>query len=364
MEQPSENHWIRRIGMLVISALLVGVLGWSLRHVDAEPEKKPPGEGVVATVGDISLMEADLEEAAAESLEAVELRFLQAKAEYRKNRHQALKKALDQVIQGRLLAIEAEGKGISPEALFDQKVTSQLAIVTEAEVDAFYLKSKKRDPNIASKEEVAERIRSYLQARNQQVRLREFYEDLAEKHEVEIYYEAPRVEIATKGFPALGPEDGPVTIVEFSDFQCPYCSKVVPSIHRIHEKYPNQVRVVFRQYPLPNHRHAQKAAEASLCAQDQGQFWEMHDSLFESQKNLGLDQVKSLASKLNLDHATFETCLESGVHADQIQADLRDGALAGVTGTPAIFINGKALGGAVPFEDLVKAVEAELLQPG
>lgn len=361
MEIPSENHWIRRIGMLAISALLVGVLGWSLRHVDAEQQKKPPGEGVVATVGDIVLMETDLEAAAVERLEAVELSFLQAKAEYRKNRHQALQQALDEVIQGHLLDLEAKEKGVTPESLIEDAVTSRLPPVTEAEVDAFYLKSQKRDPNLASKEAVAERIRSYLQARNQQVLLREYYGDLAEKYDVEIYYEAPRVEIATKGFPSLGPEDGPVTIVEFSDFQCPYCSKVVPSLHKIHEEYPDQVRVVFRQYPLPNHRHAQKAAEASLCAQDQGRFWEMHDSLFENQKNLGLDQIKSLAAELDLDEAAFATCLESGVHADQIQADLRDGAMAGVSGTPAIFVNGKALGGAVPYEDLVKAVEAELL---
>ena len=158
-----------------------------------------------------------------------------------------------------------------------------------------------------------------------------------------------------------GPIDAPVTIVEFSDFQCPFCSRVIPTLKQIEESYGDKVRLVFRQFPLHRlHPQAQKAAEASLCADDQGKFWEMHDAMFADQRGLAVDSLKAKAAELELDTATFDECLDSGKYAERIETDLAEGAAVGVTGTPAMFINGRFLSGAVPYEQIAAVIDQEL----
>ena len=173
------------------------------------------------------------------------------------------------------------------------------------------------------------------------------------------------MDVDTEGFPGKGSEDAPVTIVEFSDFECPFCSRVVPTLDRISERYGDQVRIVFRQFPLDNlHPNARKAAEASLCAEEQGKFWEMHDAMFANQRQLQVAQLKRQAGELGLDTNAFDECLDSGRHAAQVQADVDAGAGLGVTGTPAFLINGRFLSGAQPFEAFEKVIEDELRRAG
>ena len=186
---------------------------------------------------------------------------------------------------------------------------------------------------------------------------------LQDKYKVEYKMEPIRVEVAATG-PAKGPANAPVTIVEFSDFQCPFCSRLTPTIKQVEEKYGNKVRVVFRQYPLPFHQNAQKAAEASLCAADQGKFWEMHDAMFADQNALGVDQLKAKAATLGLNAEQFNSCVDSGKHAATIQADMKDGSAAGVSGTPALFINGRFINGAVPLEQITSVIDDELRRKG
>jgi protein-disulfide isomerase len=156
-----------------------------------------------------------------------------------------------------------------------------------------------------------------------------------------------------------------VTIVEFSDFECPYCSRVVPSLDQVVAKYEDSVRLVFRQFPLTSiHAQAQKAAEASLCADEQGRFWDMHDAMFAQQKELAVPQLKELAASLELDGEAFAECLDSSKFAAQVAADLRAGQAAGVSGTPAMFINGRFVNGAVPYETLAAIIDEELARRG
>ena len=163
------------------------------------------------------------------------------------------------------------------------------------------------------------------------------------------------------GFPSRGPENAPVTIVEFSDFECPYCSRVVPTLEQIIETYGDRVRLVFRQFPLNNiHPNAQKAAEASLCANDQGKFWEMHDLMFKEQKSLELEQLKEKAARLELDVEAFNGCLDSSKYADVVMSDQESASQIGVSGTPALFINGRFLSGAQPYEQLSAVIDEEL----
>jgi protein-disulfide isomerase/uncharacterized membrane protein len=179
------------------------------------------------------------------------------------------------------------------------------------------------------------------------------------------YKNLPVVPLDVPGGHVKGRPDAPVTIVEFSDFQCPYCSRVVPSIDKVLETYGDQVRVVFRQFPLNSiHPMAQKAAEASLCANEQGKFWELHDAMFANQKALGVDQLKTSAAGLGVNADQFNTCLDGGKYAPKVAADLAEGSTAGVSGTPAMFVNGRFLSGAVPFETLAGFIDDELRRKG
>jgi protein-disulfide isomerase len=133
-----------------------------------------------------------------------------------------------------------------------------------------------------------------------------------------------------------------------------------PVLKQIEDRYKEKVRLVYRQYPLPTHPHAQKAAEASLCANDQQRFWEMHDAMFMDQRNLESPDLKKKAADLKLNSEAFDTCLDSGKYAAAVRRDIQDGAKVGVTGTPAMFINGRFFSGAMAFDDLARVIDEEL----
>lgn len=157
-----------------------------------------------------------------------------------------------------------------------------------------------------------------------------------------------------------GNPEAPVTIVEFSDFQCPFCQRFHPTVQQILENYPNQVRWVYKHFPLGFHEQAQPAAEASECAAEQEKFWEFADGLFENQPRLGENLYKELAQNLGLNMGQFEECLSSRKYKDHVQADYQEGIATGVRGTPGNFVNGESIPGAVPYETLKAAVERSL----
>jgi len=163
--------------------------------------------------------------------------------------------------------------------------------------------------------------------------------------------------------PYKGSKNAPITIVEFSDFQCPYCARFhLQTFPQIEENYikKGKVKFVYRDYPLPFHSSAQKAAEAAECADEQGKFWEMHNIIFENQQSLSIENLKSLAKKLNLDSNKFNDCLDSGKYASEVQKDMADGSAVGVTGTPGFIINGELISGAQPYEVFQQIIEAKL----
>jgi protein-disulfide isomerase len=160
--------------------------------------------------------------------------------------------------------------------------------------------------------------------------------------------------------PAKGPATAKVNIVEFSDFQCPFCSKVVPTLHQIEKEYPNEVRVFFRNNPLDFHPDAPLAAQAAAAADQQGKFWEMHDKLFANQQALKRPDLERYAQELGLDVAKFKQALDSGAANVRVQQDLAVGRQIGVQGTPNFYINGRNLVGAQPFEAFKKVIDEEI----
>jgi protein-disulfide isomerase len=163
--------------------------------------------------------------------------------------------------------------------------------------------------------------------------------------------------------PVKGDPNAPITIIEFSDFQCPFCGKFYrETLPQIKEKYidTGKVKLIYRDFPLSFHENAQSAAEAAECANEQGKFWEYHDLLFEKQQDLSVENYKQWAEELGLDMEQFNECLDSGKYADEVTNDFSDGQAAGVTGTPAFFINGKKVSGAQPFSVFEQIIEEEL----
>ncbi len=161
--------------------------------------------------------------------------------------------------------------------------------------------------------------------------------------------------------PANGPADAAITIVEYSDYECPFCGRfyqqTLPELKKI---YGEQIRWVFKDFPLPFHGNAQKAHEAAHCAGDQNKYWPYHDLVFENQKNMGLSDLKAHAAKLNLDAAQFEACLSSDKYAERVQAGIDSGREFGVSGTPTFFVNGRRIVGALPASEFKRVIDAEL----
>ena len=168
------------------------------------------------------------------------------------------------------------------------------------------------------------------------------------------------VKIAVDGAPVRGPEDARVTLVEFSDFECPYCSSAVKQVDTIMAAYPKDVKLIYKQFPLSMHPHAELAAEASLAAREQGKFWEMYDVLFKNYRRLSNDSIMTMAKEIGLDMEKFKADLASGKYKTAIEKDLADGEAAGVYGTPSFYINGKQYNGEVTLAALKPILAAEL----
>lgn len=172
-----------------------------------------------------------------------------------------------------------------------------------------------------------------------------------------------KVQVSADDDAVMGQAGAKVTIIEFSDFQCPYCSRfVLQTFPQIKANYidTGKAKLIFRDFPLSFHANAAKAAEAAECAGDQGKYYEMHDKLFGNQSALSVDSYKQWASELGLNTATFNSCLDSGKYASEVQKDIADAQAAGVTGTPTFFVNGVKLVGAQPYEVFQQAIDAAL----
>ena len=168
--------------------------------------------------------------------------------------------------------------------------------------------------------------------------------------------------VDTEGAPALGPADAPVTLVAFSDFACPYCSRVVPTLEQLHEAYPEQLRIVFKHFPLPMHPQAMAAHEAAQAALAQGAFWPMHDRIFAAPKDMAPETLRGYAEALGLDLAAYDEALASDALRARVRADIADGQGAGVTGTPSFVLGGRLVTGAQPFAAMQAEVEDALEQ--
>ena len=283
-------------------------------------------------------------------------------AELENKMYQARKQTLEQMAMERIVKAEAAKANLSEQDYIRKRVEeAPVQQPTEAQERQFYdrLKSGGQIPPDASFESLKDRISQALVNQQRQAQMQKVVGELQKQANLKLDLPQPRVQVAAEG-PARGPKDAPVTIVEFSDFECPYCGAAHDTVEQVMSTYPGKVRLVYRQFPLSFHPHAAKAAEASLCAADQGKFWEYHDVLFKNQKKLDPTDLKAHASEVGLDGQKFGQCLDSGDKKKTVDADQQAGLSAGVGGTPAFFINGIFLNGAQPVDEFKKVIDGEL----
>lgn len=268
--------------------------------------------------------------------------------------YEAKSEAIDAMINELLVGDAAKLAGQTPEAYLDAQVKA-LGPVSDAEVKTFFDENVSRLPPGSTLEDLAPRIKSHLESQRPETVLT----NLRAAAKVEVVLQPPRMNVEAIG-PSRGPADAPVVIVSFSDYQCPFCKRAEPTVDAVLAKYPTQVRQVFRHLPLPMHPQARPAAIASVCAEQQGKFWEYHAKLFENQGALGDEELTKYATELGLDATAFKACQASPEAAQQVQTDADAARAAGITGTPAFFINGILLSGARPQQDFEKWIDQEL----
>jgi protein-disulfide isomerase len=320
----------------------------------AQQSKQPSSSDVVATVGSVSITLAQVDDKA---LQQPASNFGGAKLS--QALYQARRQAVDEVIATTLLDQEAKSQGIDRSALIEKEITSKLAQVSDSEIAAWYEANKARVQG-ASLDQVRQPIRAFLLQERMQTARDEYLDTLKAKTKVAVMLEPPRLNVSPANGASKGSANAPVQIIEFSDFQCPYCQRVNPTVDQVLETYGDRIHFVYRHFPLSNHPNARPAAEASQCAAEQGKFWPYHDKLFAAPSRLTDSDLKQHAAELGLDAAKFNACVDSHKYKAQVDADLQAGEDAGVNGTPAFFINGRMLGGAQPFEAFKQVIDEEL----
>lgn len=313
----------------------------------------------VAVVNGESISEDQVQKEAATELQRLDQKKDQFLAGLERDKKKAVEDALNEIVTEKLLTAEAKKRSITIDELVRKEVEEKIPVPGEEVVRKFYDTNKARING--SFVEVALDIRNYLMDEDKDRVFAAFLSRLRKDYGFRSMIEPERTTIATQGHPARGAANAVVTIVEFSDFECPYCGGIYPTLRTVEEYYKDTVRVVYRQFPLNNiHPRAQKAAEASLCANDQGKFWQLHDAMFTDQQRLTVEDLKSKAAALAMNAETFATCLDSGKHAAAIRDSIVEGSKAGVDGTPALFINGRFLAGNQPYGEIEKVIEDEL----
>jgi protein-disulfide isomerase len=328
---------------------------------DAQKQAKPgaavaSGPSIpdpVATIGDERITLADVRRRVGDQLDQLDL-------QYRRARDKLIGGALDTIVRSRLFEAESKKTGKTEEQLVAAEISGSIE-PSDAEIRAWFDDNQARLGG-RTFDQVRSQIATFLRNQHRAEAATKLDDRLRAEYRVTVGFEPYRLQFRNDGAPTLGRKDAPVTLVEFSDFQCPYCKLAAPTVKQVAQKLGDKVQIVYRQYPIESlHPFAFKAAEASLCANDQGKFWELHDAMFADQARLAVSDLKQTARRLGLDGKEFDSCLDSGRHIEQVQNDLKEGQRVGLTGTPAIFINGVIVdGGAVGFSVLEGLIKQEL----
>jgi protein-disulfide isomerase len=319
-----------------------------------QPAGQAPGD-VAARIGDRTVTIRELDEKWKQDDPA-------QNAEVAQMIYEGRRLALQTLIADGLVADAAKKAGLSADGYLEAEIAKRVKPVADAEVAAFY-KENINQMQGRSLEAIAPTITRYLTDQRREQARGEIIEALRKQGPaIRVSLEAPRVNVAVAASnPTLGAASAPITLIEFSDYQCPYCGRVEPTLKRLRAAYGDKIRFVWKDFPLTQiHPQAFKAGEAAHCAGDQGKYWELHDVLFSKQSELQLDDLKRHALTLGLKTDDFNQCLDSGKYAERVRDGVAEGGQLGVNSTPTVFINGRRFSGAQPYEVFAAAIDEEL----
>lgn len=350
---------MRRLAVptLLAGALLAGCAGSSgAESGGGRLAEAPDPKAAVARVDGTPITEGEVAAEARPGLLAAQNRFAEEV-------HSQRTQALDRLVEKRLLEARAKKEGVTVEALLEREVTSKVPEPTEPELQAVYDQTKATGRPLPPFSDVKGEIATFVKGQAAQQLRQALVAHLRAGARVENLMPPlllPKVDFRADG-PSRGDAGAPVTIVEFSDYECGYCKDAEGTLRRLLDAYPGRVRLVHQAFPLSTiHPRAQKAAEAALCAGEQGRYWEMHESIFARQGEISLEDLKARARALALDGPRFDTCLDSGRMTAAVEASRALGESIGVGSTPTFFVNGRPLAGSLPFERFQELVDHEL----
>lgn len=310
----------------------------------------PPKPGVVARIGGEDITEEQL--IGDDKMEFFELE---------KRRYELKMERIQQIAQDRLVAKEAQKAGMSPNDFIEKKVVKGDENVSDKEVKKFI---EERHIPESQAAQYKDRIIGFLKGQKRQEAIQAYLGKLTKDSPVEVYFKRPKIEVQVDpgNGPSFGGKDAKVQVVEFSDFQCPYCSRAAETVSQIKKKYGNKIRLTFRHFPLQMHPNARPASEASMCVNEQGadKFWKFHDLAFKSQDKLDAAGLEGFAKQAGADVAKFNDCVKAKKYADFVQKDFEYGDKVGVRSTPTFFINGQLVAGALPIESFSEIIDEEL----
>ncbi len=324
------------------------------KQADSKPNfifKPAPAAGVAAKIGDEQILEKDLNAGIESDLYDAEMKVYEIK--FGKLQAMLLEKFMNQ---------DPNKKGLSNDDFLNKYIAKDVK-VSDAEIEKFI--KDRQIPKDQINPEIRERIKQYLEVEAKKLAVDKWIADKTKKTPVEVYIQKPQrpvFDVNIKDAPFKGKADAKVTIVEYSDFQCPFCSKASLTVAALEKKYGNKLKVAYKNYPLPFHSQARLAAEAALCAgeQDSKLFWKMHDAMFADQTKLDKENLLATAKKIGVKEADFKSCLEATKHKAVIDSDMAEGQKLGIKSTPTFFINGKLVSGAQPIEVFSEVIDEEL----
>jgi protein-disulfide isomerase len=278
--------------------------------------------------------------------------------------YQLQRQRIDALINDRLVEREAARRGVTVTQLLEAEVASKIPRVADDEVEAFYQANKDRLPD--NEPDLRVRIRARLENQKLSAQRSIFLDQLRSTAKVAILLKQPeiyRANLATDNAPFKGGLSAAVKIVEFEDFHCPFCKESQQTMEQLLLRYKDRVKVIHKDFPIDElHPGARPAHLAARCANEQGKFWPYHDALFANAPKAAPDDLRKYAIGVGLNIAAFNNCVASSKYRDEIQRDIEEGKQAGVTGTPAFFINGRLVPGAQPLDRFVQLIEQELAQ--
>lgn len=358
----TRRHIHSALARRLAAGTMLAVAITDCRESSATPERTVTQQGgaivdaqtVLATIGSDKVTMNDVRDRAGDQLDQLE-------AQYQLARSRIIQASLDTLLEERTLATEVKRTGKTEEALVAAEAGPGGITPSDADVEAWFRANPSRVGG-RSLDQIRAQIVDLLRKQRQHDAEQKLLDRLRAEQKVNVAFQPYRLQFDLAKAPSRGRADAPVTLVEFADFQCPFCRATVSTVKQVEEKYGDKVRVVYKQFPIPSlHPFALKAAEASLCAEEQSKFWELHDAMYDDQSKLTVSDLKRTARRLGMDGKKFDACLDSGRYVEQVQNEQKEGTRAGVNGTPALYVNGRYVeGGSVPFPVLERAIEKEL----